>query len=98
LLNRPGQATSGPDGATLPKWLHAVWPDPFASEVTARFRHTLATGEPFEAETDERRSDTEATEASDWKIERIILPDGRDADHPIFSLPKLGIVWIKRLV
>ena len=57
--------------------VHAVWPEPFASEVIARFRHTLATGEPFKALTNERRSDIDATEAYVWKIERIILPDGR---------------------
>ena len=57
--------------------VHAVWPEPFASEVIARFRHTLATGEPFKALSNERRSDIDATEAYDWNIERIILPDGR---------------------
>ena len=57
--------------------VQAVWPEPFASEVIARFRHTLATGEPFKALTNERRSDIDATEAYDWKIERLILPDGR---------------------
>ena len=57
--------------------VHAVWPDPFASEVIAHFRHTLATGEPFKALSTERRADIDATEAYDWKIERIILPDGR---------------------
>ena len=56
--------------------VHSVWPEPFASEVIARFRHTLATGEPFKALTNERRADIDATEAYDWKIERIMLPDG----------------------
>ena len=55
-----------------------VWPEPFASDVIARFRHTLATGEPFKALTNEPRSDIDATEAYDWKIERVILPDA----HP----------------
>ncbi len=57
--------------------VHAVWPEPFAGEVIARLRHTLATGETFKAVTNERRADIESTEAYDWKIERIILPDGR---------------------
>ena len=57
--------------------VYAVWPDPFAGEVIARFRHTLETGEPYQAESNERRADVEATEAYDWKIERIMLPDGR---------------------
>ena len=57
--------------------VRAVWPDPFSSVVIARFRHTLATGEPFKAVTNERRADHKATEAYDWTIERIILPGGR---------------------
>ncbi len=56
--------------------VRAVWTDPFSSEVIARFRHTLATGEPFKALTNERRADYEASEAYDWTIERIILPSG----------------------
>jgi PAS domain S-box-containing protein len=64
-------------GRDFTEVVRAVWPDPFASEVIARFRHTLATGEPFKAETNERRADIEATEAYDWKIERVNLPDGQ---------------------
>ena len=55
-----------------------LWPEPFASETIARFRHTLATGEPYaNPRTVERRSDKDAVEAYDWRIERIVLPDGR---------------------
>ncbi|MBC7737152.1 MAG: PAS domain S-box protein [Candidatus Saccharibacteria bacterium] len=57
--------------------VRAIWPDPFARAVIARFRHTMATGEPFTAVTNERRADMETNEAYDWKIERIMLPDGR---------------------
>lgn len=57
--------------------VHAVWPKRFASVILASFRNTLATGEPFKALTNERRSDIDAIEAYDWKIERIILPDSR---------------------
>ena len=57
--------------------VHAVWPDPFANAIIAHFRHTLATGEPYKTVTNERRADIDATEAYDWSIERIILPDGR---------------------
>ena len=64
-------------GRDFTEVVHAVWPEPFASEVIAHFRHTLATGEPFKALTNERRADIEATEAYDWKIERMVLPDGR---------------------
>lgn len=64
-------------GRDFSEVVRAAWPDPFASEIIARFRQTLATGEPFYAETNERRADIHTTEAYDWKIERITLPDGR---------------------
>ena len=54
-----------------------IWGAAFAEEVIARFRHTLATGEPHAAESIEPRADRDATEAYDWRIERITLPDGR---------------------
>ncbi|BCS31723.1 hypothetical protein TBR22_A09260 [Luteitalea sp. TBR-22] len=55
-----------------------LWPDPFASEALQRFRDTLATGQPYHSRrTVERRADSGATEAYDWKIERMVLPDGR---------------------
>ncbi|MGE0311490.1 MAG: PAS domain-containing protein [Lautropia sp.] len=58
--------------------LRILWPEPFVGEALGRFRHTLATGEPYHApSTVETRADIEATESYDWKIERVILPDGR---------------------
>lgn len=64
-------------GQDFTEVVNAVWSDPFASDIIAHFRHTLATGEPFKAVTNERRADVDATEAYDWNIERIVLPDGR---------------------
>ncbi|HVF63637.1 MAG TPA: PAS domain S-box protein [Casimicrobiaceae bacterium] len=58
--------------------LRIVWPDPVASEAIARFRHTLASGEPFHhADTTELRSDTDDVHLYDWRIERVALPDGQ---------------------
>lgn len=58
--------------------MHIIWAEPFASEAIARFRHTLATGEPFTAKsTDKERGDIQGVESYDWRIERIVLPDGR---------------------
>ena len=58
--------------------LRIIWPEPFASEAIGRFRHTLATGEPFvSASTVQKRQDTADVEAYDWRIERVLLPDGR---------------------
>ena len=57
--------------------VRAIWPEPFASDVLARFRHTLNTGAAYAATTvSELRKDTPDIESYDWKIERIVLPDG----------------------
>ncbi|HEX8914868.1 MAG TPA: PAS domain S-box protein, partial [Humisphaera sp.] len=58
--------------------LRHIWAEPFASDAVALFRRTLATGEPYASpSTVERRQDLDATEAYDWRIERVTLPDGR---------------------
>lgn len=65
-------------GRDFAEVLRILWPEPFASEAIARFRHTLATGEPYRsASTTERRHDIAETESYDWKIERIVLPSGQ---------------------
>ena len=67
-----------PLGSDFAGILRKLWEEPFASEAIERFRHTLATGEPYRAsDTTEQRSDIEEIESYDWKIERITLPDGR---------------------
>ncbi len=66
-------------GRDLAEILRLLWTEPFASEVIARFRATLATGEPYVSiNTIEVRANIDATEAYDWRIERIALPDGTD--------------------
>src|SRR5260370_10985716 len=65
-------------GHDLAEVLLRTWPEPFASDAIGRFRHTLATGEPYDAPgAVERRKDTGAVESYDWKIERVTMPDGR---------------------
>ena len=50
-------------GRDFAEVLRFVWPDPFASEAIGRFRHTLATGEPYHSQsTVGRRADIDATE------------------------------------
>ena len=59
--------------------LHAMWPEPHASEVAAQFRRTLASGEPcFMPECIEVRRDRRTTEYYEWQISRIPLPDGQN--------------------
>lgn len=54
-----------------------LWPENFAKAIIARFRTTLETGEPYiSVSTIEARANIDATEAYDWRIERISLPDG----------------------
>ncbi len=58
--------------------LRTVWPEPLASGFIARFRHTLETGEAYHSpRLVHQRQDIEEVEAYDWKIERVLLPDGR---------------------
>ncbi len=58
--------------------LRIIWPEHAASEFIKYFRHTLETGEAYHAPTAiETRHDIEEREAYDWKIERMMLPDGR---------------------
>ena len=64
-------------GRDLAEVLRILWPEPFASEVIAHFRHTLATGEKYTEEMIEQRADVAVSEAYDWKLERIMMPDGR---------------------
>ena len=67
-------------GREFAEVLRAIWEEPFASEAIAAFRRVLETGEPFHSpRTVERRSDVEDVESYDWRVERIAMPDGRNA-------------------
>ena len=64
-------------GRDFAEVLRIVWAEPFASQAIARFRRTLETGEPYSSpRTVEPRGDIEVTEAYDWRIEQIELPNG----------------------
>jgi PAS domain S-box-containing protein len=65
-------------GRAFDEVMRVIWPEPAASEFIGRFRHTLASGEAYRSpSTVEQRADIGETEAYDWKIERIVTPDGR---------------------
>jgi len=58
--------------------IHILWPQDYADEIVKRFRHTLATGEPyFASERVEERLDRKVLEYYEWQIHRISLPDGQ---------------------
>jgi PAS domain S-box-containing protein len=65
-------------GRDLAEALRYIWPEPFASDVIGRIRHTLDTGEPHRARAFvQQRRDTGAVEAYDWQTGRLTMPDGR---------------------
>lgn len=65
-------------GRDFEEVMHCVWEPDYAAEATQRFRHTLDTGEAYHsASTVEKRADTDEVEAYDWKIDRVVMPDGR---------------------
>lgn len=55
--------------------MHILWPDPFASEATAIFRHTLATGEPYVAPEPDR-------EAGRCRCRRVLRVAGSSRHAP----------------
>lgn len=66
-------------GRDFAEILSIVWKEPFASTAEGHFRQTLATGESFVSHmTIEPRADTDEMSAIDWRIDRIVLPDGRN--------------------
>ena len=65
-------------GRGLDEVIHILWNQPYADEVVKLFRHTLETGEPYETnERDEYRVDRRTKEYYEWRLDRILLPDGR---------------------
>lgn len=65
-------------GRDFAEVLRILWTEPFATEAIGRFHHTFETGEPYNSpKTVARRQDLGDVEAYDWRIERIVLPDGR---------------------
>ena len=73
-------------GSDFSEVIHLLWPAPYADEIVARFRQTLATGQPhFVPERIEERLDRKVREYYEWQIHRIALPDGRHGVVCYFS-------------
>lgn len=65
-------------GRDFEEILRIVWPAPFADEALEKFRHTLATGEPYFSPTiTEKRGNIPETQSYDWQLHRITLENGR---------------------
>jgi len=58
--------------------MRIMWPEPTAAEIIRSFRHTLETGEPYCSNDFVRpRADSEQTEAYEWELHRVTMPNGR---------------------
>jgi len=82
LASKGGRNVFGGDvppvGRDFAEIQRELWPEPHASEIVERFRHTLATGEPYHAPGFTlQRTDSNTLESYDWMIARISMPDGR---------------------
>jgi PAS domain-containing protein len=65
-------------GRQLDDAMRVIWPEETAQWVVEEFRRTLRTGEPyFSKHYIERRADIGETEAYEWELHRITLPDGQ---------------------
>jgi PAS domain S-box-containing protein len=65
-------------GRDFDEVLHILWAREYADEVVSIFHHTLETGEPYETpERIEYRIDRRVKEYYEWRLDRIVLPDGR---------------------
>ena len=73
-----GDIPGGLIGRDFDEIIHILWQDDYADEIVRIFRQTLETGEPYiTPERIEDRKDREATEYYEWRVDRIVLPDGR---------------------
>ena len=64
-------------GRDFAEVMRVLWPEPFAREAIAHFRHTLATGQRYRAPSSSQlRADIDIVESYDWQIERVSLLDG----------------------
>ena len=64
-------------GRDFSEIVRILWPEPFATEVIGRFRQTLETGALYiNYGVVEKRKNIDRTEAYEWRIDRMTLPDG----------------------
>jgi PAS domain S-box-containing protein len=73
-----GDTPDGVAGRDFGEVVHAVWGKAFADELVRIFRQTLETGESFVTSgLAEYRADRGVTEYYEWRVDRILMPDGR---------------------
>lgn len=65
-------------GRDFDEIIHLLWHKDFADEIVKIFRHTLETGEPYvNRESAAQRASTGAVEYYEWRLDRILLSEGR---------------------
>jgi PAS domain S-box-containing protein len=65
-------------GRDFDEVVHILWNRDYADQVVKIFRHTLETGEPYATpEQSQYRIDRRTREYYQWRLDRILLPDGR---------------------
>ncbi len=63
-------------GRDFDELIHILWEKDYADEIVRIFRHTLATGEPYQTpERLEYRIDRDVTECYEWGVNRISLDE-----------------------
>ncbi|PHQ33940.1 hybrid sensor histidine kinase/response regulator [Rhodopirellula bahusiensis] len=66
------------EGHDFEEIMFTLWREDFAAEIVEHFKHTLKTGEPYQAPAFvENRNDTDQVESYEWEIERTTLPNGQ---------------------
>ena len=84
---RPAFAkVESPIGRDFSEVMQILWGPELGKEVAAIFRHTLATGERYEAPRfSERRQDLAEDRSYEWEVQRVTLPSGRSGVVCYFS-------------
>ena len=73
-----GEATGDVIGRAFTEILHILWQKPYAEKLERIFRNTLQTGDSYVAAArKEYRVDRERFEVYEWRVDRIVLPDGQ---------------------
>ena len=73
-----GDIPGGVIGRDFDEIIHILWQEDYGDEIVRIYRQTLETGEPYiTPERIEDRKDREAIEYYEWRVDRIVLPDGR---------------------
>jgi len=65
-------------GRDFAETMRILWPESVAADIISRFRATLISGEPYSSKDfTSPRADVGTTEAYEWELHRVALPDGQ---------------------